>query len=394
MAQTRWDDAGAIAATAGGGTAGAMLRERRLAHGLGVDQIGETLRIRPSFIDAIEQNRIDQLPGLPYALGFVRSYADFLGLDQHEVVTRFKKDVSGEGVKTPLSFPTMAPKGGRAPGAGALGFAVVVAASLFGAWYYFGQERAIEPPAIPPLPERLAAPTPPAAPAADAADHQAAAPTNPAPASPPGSSSVAAAEPAPGETTPSASSAAPTGLTTTPAVTVAAPPAETASPPPATAVAPSANATQAPSPTPTPGGFVGLPPAATGAIYGNKDADARIALTAEGDESWVQVRDQGRPIFTRTLKPGETLRIWNRPGLTLTAGNAGSLLVTVDGQPGPRLGKRKVIRRDILLDADQLKAGLVQTKTRPATDGAYSPPSPAAPAPASSPGAAGTEPTE
>jgi cytoskeleton protein RodZ len=58
----------------------------------------------------------------------------------------------------------------------------------------------------------------------------------------------------------------------------------------------------------------------------------------------------------RVLKPGETYRVPDRPGLVLRTGNAGGLDITVDGRPvasvGP-VGKT----RNVALDPERLVAG-------------------------------------
>ena len=56
-------------------------------------------------------------------------------------------------------------------------------------------------------------------------------------------------------------------------------------------------------------------------------------------DSWIQVRDADHSmLFTGVLKPGESYRVPDRPGLSLRTGNAGGLDVTVDGKPAPALG--------------------------------------------------------
>ena len=51
---------------------GAVLQAMRERHGRELAEIAAVLRIRAVFLDAIEQGRYDELPGVPYALGFVR----------------------------------------------------------------------------------------------------------------------------------------------------------------------------------------------------------------------------------------------------------------------------------------------------------------------------------
>ena len=57
---------------------GKILREQREAKGLTFEDVESSTSIRRSYIEAIENGKYDKLPGLVYARGFVRNYADFL----------------------------------------------------------------------------------------------------------------------------------------------------------------------------------------------------------------------------------------------------------------------------------------------------------------------------
>jgi cytoskeleton protein RodZ len=88
------------------------------------------------------------------------------------------------------------------------------------------------------------------------------------------------------------------------------------------------------------------------------DAAGRIVLTARAD-SWVEVRDpeSNATVVARLLKTGDVYRIPDKPGLKLLTGNAGGLVVMVDGQVAPPLGKDGIVRRGIALDPDSLRKG-------------------------------------
>jgi cytoskeleton protein RodZ len=75
--------------------AGAELRAARERLGWALPDVAAMLRMRPSFLEALEAGQLAQLPGNVYALGFVRSYASSLGLDAEEVARRFR-DEAGE----------------------------------------------------------------------------------------------------------------------------------------------------------------------------------------------------------------------------------------------------------------------------------------------------------
>jgi cytoskeleton protein RodZ len=93
--------------------------------------------------------------------------------------------------------------------------------------------------------------------------------------------------------------------------------------------------------------------------YGAPDGQARVVLHATAD-SWVQVRDKGSNLlFTRVLKPGEHYNVPNQPGLTLIAGNAGGLDITVDGMAAPHIGDTGRVARNVSLDPDHLLGAVV-----------------------------------
>src|SRR3954469_14097159 len=60
---------------------GSSLAEARRTRGLELDQVQQALRIRRRYLEALETNRFEQLPDVVYARGFLREYAEFLGLD-------------------------------------------------------------------------------------------------------------------------------------------------------------------------------------------------------------------------------------------------------------------------------------------------------------------------
>src|SRR5437899_2574916 len=98
-------------------SAGEALRHRREALGLGLGDVAAALKIKPTYLAAIEAGRPDRLPGPTYAVGFVRTYGGHLGLDGDEILRRFKAESSGLDAKPDLSFPM--PLGERSiPGGG------------------------------------------------------------------------------------------------------------------------------------------------------------------------------------------------------------------------------------------------------------------------------------
>src|ERR1700691_3682921 len=71
-------------------TVGQDLRAARLRRGDDLATVSRALKIRKDHLDALEEDRFEALPGRTYAVGFVRSYSDYLGLDPVQCVGRFK----------------------------------------------------------------------------------------------------------------------------------------------------------------------------------------------------------------------------------------------------------------------------------------------------------------
>jgi cytoskeleton protein RodZ len=134
---------------------GAFLREARETTGRSVADVAQILRIRRIYLEAIEDGRFDELPGAAYAVGFVRTYANHLRLDVPEVVARFKEEASGIQAPQELDFPTPVPEG-RFPGGIVVTLSLLVAAGVFGGWYWYQDQNAVEVAAVPPPPAGVA----------------------------------------------------------------------------------------------------------------------------------------------------------------------------------------------------------------------------------------------
>ena len=87
---------------------GEILRRTRIYYGQSLEQVEAILRIRAIQLDAIEKGHIHRLPGRVYAIGFVRAYSEYLGLDGDKMVHLFKTQSVGGRVKPELSFPVSA----------------------------------------------------------------------------------------------------------------------------------------------------------------------------------------------------------------------------------------------------------------------------------------------
>jgi len=136
---------------------GAMLMATRLRIGDDLRDVAKTLHIRFIYLQAIEDGRYHDLPGSAYALGFIRSYADYLGLDSTEVVRRFKKEgTTKKGPSSRLVFPVPISESSM-PGGAIVFIGFVIAILTYGGWYISTAKDGFLAELISPLPERLSA---------------------------------------------------------------------------------------------------------------------------------------------------------------------------------------------------------------------------------------------
>ncbi len=272
---------------------GAELRAVRERLGWSLPEVADGLRIRLPYLEAIERGDLAALPGPAYQAGFLRTYAQALGLDPEEILRRFRAEGMGTAPKAELSF--LAPVPDRAVPTGAIVLlGVVLLLAGYGVWFRHTEHERRLAAAIPAVPAELAPlavpkPTPPPvvalktvpAPKANAA----------APATPTAPSQTAAAN-APAAATPNAAS-------------------------------PAAR---------TPGA-----------------ATPGQVIIATGD-SWIEVKDPtGNILFSRVLHAGESWPVPDEAGLTMTAGNAGATEIAANGKSGAPLGAVGAVLRNYAL---------------------------------------------
>ena len=68
---------------------GGSLREARLKRDLTPADVQKAIRIRDRYLQALEEERWELLPGDAYVKGFLRTYADYLGLDGNLYVEEY-----------------------------------------------------------------------------------------------------------------------------------------------------------------------------------------------------------------------------------------------------------------------------------------------------------------
>ncbi len=304
---------------------GAGLREVRERLGWKLPEVADGLRIRPEFLSAMEQGDLSSLPGPAYRAGFVRSYAQALGLDGEEILRRFREAGQlGELPKSEIQFLAPVPDRGVPKGAIVL-IGIVVVLAGYGLWYrHTEQERRLAQ-SVPQVPAELQPlATPPKV------EPPPAAATAPSPIQP-SQASAAPAQAQPAQPPPSQTQAG-----TPPAQTAPSPNASTAQPAPPPAGAASSVSSQPAQATST--DQAGQPATATPGTPG-----AGMVISATQD-AWVQVTDpSGNILFSKVLHPGDSWPVPQVAGLKMTTGNAGGTILTTDGKPGQPLGSAGVV---------------------------------------------------
>ncbi|WP_397416235.1 helix-turn-helix domain-containing protein [Phenylobacterium sp.] len=129
---------------------GTALRVAREAAGLSLPDIALTTRVRRAYLEAVEEMRLDALPSRPFTIGYIRAYADALGLDPDIAVERFKSDepVLDEPLRAPVGVPE-----DRDPRVAALTVAALIALAAIVMWNIAQRAMMAEAP-----PAALAAP--------------------------------------------------------------------------------------------------------------------------------------------------------------------------------------------------------------------------------------------
>ena len=87
-------------------TLGEALKAIREARMLTLQQIADETRVRRAYLEAIETSQLDLLPSRPFTIGYVRAYANALGVDPDVAVERFKTDepVLEEALRAPVGM--------------------------------------------------------------------------------------------------------------------------------------------------------------------------------------------------------------------------------------------------------------------------------------------------
>ena len=135
-------------------TVGELLQTKRQEFGVDLREAAEYLNIRYAYLLSIEEGRVDDLPGAAYAMGFVRAYADYLGLDGPAIVERYKDETAELGDDVRLVFPSPLPEG-KVPSGAIILIGIVALALVYGGWVFLAQQNVKIAELVPALPEKF-----------------------------------------------------------------------------------------------------------------------------------------------------------------------------------------------------------------------------------------------
>jgi cytoskeleton protein RodZ len=303
---------------------GEYLRSERLNRGITLEEISRETRISTRMLQAIEDGNTESLPASVLVKGFLRAYAQKLGLDPETVILRYQDLHEEEGARREAleKFherfrPVPTRKRFLVPGATA---ALVLCLLL--AWLLsprdkqqtappgitapatVPQEASPSPPAVEPNPSPVALPTPPS--------------VQPAP----------PAVPPPMRETVFPSESLSAGL-----------------PQPPSSPAPASPATPAATPTPTSVPALpprtGAPPPAQPAPAAPAAQPSEYVLKGEVLETtWLKISvDKGKEL-EYLLQPGEQVRWQAKSSFSLLVGNAAGLRLFINDKPLKPLGQK------------------------------------------------------
>ncbi len=144
----------------GGAPIGAVLEQARRERGLSLRDVEQATKIRTRYLDGLEREDFSVLPDAVYVQGFLKTYANFLGLDGEEMARELKnrrsprRERQQPGYERPQSSdferPILSPGGlagaerRRVSGTAILtvALAVLLLAAVIGVLYYIGVQSA------------------------------------------------------------------------------------------------------------------------------------------------------------------------------------------------------------------------------------------------------------
>ncbi|HEY2647194.1 MAG TPA: RodZ domain-containing protein, partial [Candidatus Acidoferrales bacterium] len=116
------------------GTFGESLKREREMRGVTLEEISSATRIATRFLQAIENEKWEQLPGGVFNRGFVRAVARYLGLDEENIVAEYTLAV-GDRPTVPVWTGSPPAVTAEQPWIAWIGAVVVILLLLSGVWF-------------------------------------------------------------------------------------------------------------------------------------------------------------------------------------------------------------------------------------------------------------------
>ena len=119
---------------------GSLMHEARLKKGLKIADAARDLCIRAAYLEAIEAGNYDEIPAPPYGIGFIRSYAGYLGLNAARMVQLFKEET--EALTKSNSYYVIEPQTEvTAPNRKYLLISLTAIFAVYLGWFMFNESR-------------------------------------------------------------------------------------------------------------------------------------------------------------------------------------------------------------------------------------------------------------
>lgn len=138
-----------------GKTIGQALTEAREACGMSIESVSEELCISKRYLRALEANEFQELPEKPFAIGFLRAFAELVEIDSNPLVEKLIIHLTPDeaGLTPPVQEPVEPLEESSKPGRLLVSIATGLLVSGYLVWSAIGSDRQVEN--VPPVPETM-----------------------------------------------------------------------------------------------------------------------------------------------------------------------------------------------------------------------------------------------
>lgn len=121
---------------------GSLLKEMRLQKGLRIPDVSKKLCIRKIYLEAIEDSNYEEIPPLPYGIGFIRSYAEYLGLNSSNIVELYKEETNTKSDNG--MYVLEAQDEATLPGRKYLLISLLAVVAIYAGWHFYNRNLSEE----------------------------------------------------------------------------------------------------------------------------------------------------------------------------------------------------------------------------------------------------------